>query len=82
MKKFVEMFRGVQRGNDVLEKSRLGRAGLIDRGFSHASGSDSCMICVLGEYHFIIYGTWVLRHHRVLYLVFLFFVSHLCVCNI
>ena len=37
VKKFVERFRGVQRGSDVLEESRLGRAGLIDRGFPPVS---------------------------------------------
>ena len=44
VKKFVKRFRGVQRGSDVLEESRLGRAGLIDRGFPSASGGDSCTI--------------------------------------
>lgn len=44
VKKFVQRFRGVQRGSDVLEESRLGRVGLIDRGFPSASGSDSCAI--------------------------------------
>lgn len=31
----------------MLKESRLGRAGLIDRGFSSASGGDSCMVWVL-----------------------------------
>lgn len=31
-------------GSDVLEESKLGRTGLIDRGFSSASGGDSCML--------------------------------------
>ena len=44
VKKFVEKLRGVQRGSDVLEESRMGRAGLIDRGFPPTFGSDSCMI--------------------------------------
>ena len=44
MKKFVERIRGVQMGSDVLEESRLGRVGLINRGFPPTFSGDSCMI--------------------------------------
>ena len=59
MKKFVERFRGAQRGSDVLEESRLRRARLIDRSFPPASGGDSCMIWMLGvpRYYLQDWGT-------------------------
>lgn len=47
MSKYVVRIRGVHRGSDVLEESKLGRAGLIDRGFQSASGGDLCMVWVL-----------------------------------
>lgn len=40
---FVDRFRAVHRGSDVLEESRLERIGPIDRGFSSLSSGDSCM---------------------------------------
>ena len=40
---FMERFRAVQKGNDVLKESRLERAGLIDKGFSSLSSGQSCM---------------------------------------
>lgn len=43
MKKFVDKLRGAQRGSDVLEESRLRRAGLIDRSPPPAPGGDSFM---------------------------------------
>lgn len=48
MSKYVVRLQGVQRGIDVLEDNRLGRAGLIDRDFPSASSVDSCMVWVLG----------------------------------
>ena len=48
MKKFVERLRGAQRSSDVLEESRLWRAGLIYQSLPPAPGGDSCMIWVSG----------------------------------
>ncbi|XP_006485823.3 uncharacterized protein LOC102613000 [Citrus sinensis] len=44
VKKFVDRLRGAQRGSDVLEESRLWRAGLIDRSPPPTPGGYSCII--------------------------------------
>lgn len=73
MKKFVERLRSVQRGSDVLEESRLGRARLIDRGFPPASSCDSCMIWVLG-------GTLLLSTRPGYPVITAFFIWLSCFC--
>ena len=66
VKKFVDRLRGAQRGSDVLDESRLWRAGLIDRSPPPAPGGDSCMIWVSGGYPIITYGTGVPHYHCIL----------------
>ena len=56
MKKFVDRLQGAQRGSDVLDESRLWRAGLIDRSPPPAPGGDSCMIWVSGGILLLLMG--------------------------
>lgn len=47
MKEYVERLRSAQRGGDVLEESKLWKAGLVDRSSPPIRGGTACMAWVL-----------------------------------
>ena len=89
MKKFMDRLRGAQRGSDVLEESRLWRAGLIDRSPTPAPGGDSCMIWVSGGILLLLMGlgypiiiAFFVSLLRFPFLIFTFAVLSTCPANI